>query len=887
MKAKLIFVFLLAAGLIFAWSMAASATTPQSQKYQTIVTPQPITPTPIIPDCFLENTNAYNRGPVDCLPNRAGNPELLELNSFPAIQSQSNLLVWQPVTNPSGKFLADISMLGQNDGWAVGDYGTIIHWDGNTWQSIASPTIYHLGDIFMITPDDGWAVGGWDSVSQTDVSVILHWNGSNWQNIPSPTTIPLSAVYMLSPTDGWIVGGSTPNSVILHWDGITWSIVPSPALPPAILIDIYMLSTTDGWAVGNFGTILHWNGSTWQLVTSPTTLYIISVDMISATNGWAVGGLVPTGQIFRWDGSSWRIYPAPASNELASVSMASATDGWAVSWFGGELLHWDGISWTKFSSPGGVTAVNMLSSTDGWAVGSSILHYTAFNGLTVHVENASGQPASGASVQVTTPEGYWVENGYGSTDSGGDAHLNVSPGTYNVVVYSSGEHFGLYQLSITSPSTVNLTAAGTPAITLTAKKRDGAPLDQAYIKVALSSGLPYYNMYLGKVNTNGLITFNVTPGTYDVNVYDTTNYYDLLKRQQNFSGASGTLDFDMSTSPTAEIVISHPGENIEGVHLFHPGARVYGSWFSAVAEGTHIVLSANEDYSADQEIRKDATNGDHWYYDLDENRPDSTFQPGEVFTFTIGGALTVSGRTEPAYLGEYITVADTQDGYDNFLTYIYTTTVDGNQWGNVYPFIYLTDPHSITIPLQWNWYYIPYTVPTGWYGVHYEWDTGPYQGLLLTDSVFEVKPIATSATIPISGGVFTSTFDSTSYAFANGTFSDTVIVTHTVRFADIPSFGEMVGIGHAFDITAVYSNTGQPAQPTQPYTITIHYTDDEKGSVIEDTLALYYWDGNQWVKDMTSVVDVLNNTITVTPSHFSLWAVMGETKRVFLPLVRR
>jgi len=99
----------------------------------------------------------------------------------------------------------------------------------------------------------------------------------------------------------------------------------------------------------------------------------------------------------------------------------------------------------------------------------------------------------------------------------------------------------------------------------------------------------------------------------------------------------------------------------------------------------------------------------------------------------------------------------------------------------------------------------------------------------------------------------------------------------------------LVGIGHTFEVTAVYSDTGQPAQlaPGQTYTITVHYTDAEKGPAIENTLALYYWDGSRWVKEASSAVDTAANTIIAHPSHLSLWAVLGETRRVYLPLVLR
>lgn len=149
---------------------------------------------------------------------------------------------------------------------------------------------------------------------------------------------------------------------------------------------------------------------------------------------------------------------------------------------------------------------------------------------------------------------------------------------------------------------------------------------------------------------------------------------------------------------------------------------------------------------------------------------------------------------------------------------------------------------------------------------------------------------ATTSPIPIEGGTLTSTPDTTTYIFPSGTFTDTVIITHTPRYpGNAPSPGSLIGISHSFEVTAVYSGTGQPAQlaPGQTYTLTVYYTDAEKGPAIENTLALYWWDGSQWVKETSSVVDAVANTVTAMPNHFSRWAVLGETRRVFLPLVLR
>ena len=143
-----------------------------------------------------------------------------------------------------------------------------------------------------------------------------------------------------------------------------------------------------------------------------------------------------------------------------------------------------------------------------------------------------------------------------------------------------------------------------------------------------------------------------------------------------------------------------------------------------------------------------------------------------------------------------------------------------------------------------------------------------------------------SSVIDSSGGELTSPFDSTTYHFSPGTFADTVLITHTTTFSST-SPSSLEGIGHSFDIAAVYTATGQAAQPTKPYTITVQYTDGQKGAVDETTLAFYYRDGDQWIKESASTVDVDSNKVTATPSHFSAWIVMGEIRRVYLPMIKR
>jgi len=143
-----------------------------------------------------------------------------------------------------------------------------------------------------------------------------------------------------------------------------------------------------------------------------------------------------------------------------------------------------------------------------------------------------------------------------------------------------------------------------------------------------------------------------------------------------------------------------------------------------------------------------------------------------------------------------------------------------------------------------------------------------------------------AGTIPVGGGTLTSPSDATSYTFAPGAFPAPAFVRHLVLDpADAPSTGGLGGIGHFFTLTAINSATGQPISPTLPYTVTVQYTAVQRASIIESTLGLYFWDGAHWLREASSQVDVATKTVTARPAHFSTWAVLGETRRLWLPLV--
>lgn len=152
--------------------------------------------------------------------------------------------------------------------------------------------------------------------------------------------------------------------------------------------------------------------------------------------------------------------------------------------------------------------------------------------------------------------------------------------------------------------------------------------------------------------------------------------------------------------------------------------------------------------------------------------------------------------------------------------------------------------------------------------------------------VLRDNPSAT-AVIPVSGGTLTAPFDRTTYRFSAGTFPAETVVTHTARYGKNFALSSVrVGIGHFFENEARLLSTGQPVDPARPYELVVTYFDSELGPAMEGTLALHRWDGTQWVQEPSSVLDPFSNTIRAAPTQFGLWAVLGDTRPLFFPVVQ-
>lgn len=278
----------------------------------------------------------------------------------------------RPLTSTTDN-LNGLAMVSSNNGWAVGNAGTIEHYDGSSWSLIASGT---STDLFGVSfgppsspdPNSGIAVGGSGASA-----VALFWTGFSWfqamTGLSSPDAKKLASVFAVSSTDAWAV--DSVSGAFWHWSGVAglgggWN---EASLAAGGLNSVFMVSATEGWAVGAGGIIYHYTGGGWSLFSTVGTT-LNSVFMVDQNEGWTVGD---GGAVFHYSGGAWSgpVSPSSTNQNLNSIFMLSQTEGWAVG-ASGTVSHYLNGAWTQVQNVSGINQnLNAISFAggNGWAVG--------------------------------------------------------------------------------------------------------------------------------------------------------------------------------------------------------------------------------------------------------------------------------------------------------------------------------------------------------------------------------------------------------------------------------------------------------------------------------------------------------------------------------------
>lgn len=255
-----------------------------------------------------------------------------------------------------------------DDVWAVGDQGTILHFDGARWSASASAATEDLFGVWAAGANDVWAVGGSGDPAQP-IGVVLHFDGAGW-SVRERGLPRLDTVWGAAPNDVWFAG---VRGALHHWDGTRITAVGSGTTLD--LVDLTGNGAGRVWAVGASGVILAFDGATWSQASAGTGVGLSAALAFGPSLAWAAGG---NGAFATWDGATWRSFSVGQDITVLGMWGAQPDAVWSAG-PAGELHFFNGTTPVRKASPT-QQLLRDLHGSDAqsvWAVGfgGTILRY--------------------------------------------------------------------------------------------------------------------------------------------------------------------------------------------------------------------------------------------------------------------------------------------------------------------------------------------------------------------------------------------------------------------------------------------------------------------------------------------------------------------------------
>jgi hypothetical protein len=246
---------------------------------------------------------------------------------------------WKVMDTPTSEHLRDVWGTSSDNVYAVGNSGTILHYDGCIWEKISSqmstPLVAYMFGVSGSGPDDVYFVGH----GETGSSIVLRYSGGDWQDPDAWEILPMPDVpYWIILEQIW-VSGSHVFAAGVGWDGkghiIQWEngillshiqkVGPKgggyfDGIWGRNPYDVYATMRT-GYSGDITALIYHYDGNTWDLIFYPDGLGGES-DMPLTR---AIGGI--------WGSND-------SSDDLFLAAESFGSSNWLA-----QVLYYDGNDW--------------------------------------------------------------------------------------------------------------------------------------------------------------------------------------------------------------------------------------------------------------------------------------------------------------------------------------------------------------------------------------------------------------------------------------------------------------------------------------------------------------------------------------------------------------
>lgn len=265
---------------------------------------------------------------------------------------------WTLVWSAAQGYFHGLYFADQNNGWAVGDSGRVLHTSdgGNTWSPQVSGTLAALKCVNFVNASRGWIGAGNNSIGSTTNGGVS-WN---WQHPTGEPRRMFMAISFINEQAGWIVDN---YAGILHTDdgGITWA--PQTSGTSWGITSVQFLDSNEGWATATNRVVLHTTdgGDNWTSMTLDNLDYgnrvvVVYQDIcfVSRTKGWIATTSAlsdtdyhPTPVVSTSNaGKTWICQKTPEDMFVNALAFADDNVGWGASSRGILYTNDGGIHWS-------------------------------------------------------------------------------------------------------------------------------------------------------------------------------------------------------------------------------------------------------------------------------------------------------------------------------------------------------------------------------------------------------------------------------------------------------------------------------------------------------------------------------------------------------------
>ncbi len=262
---------------------------------------------------------------------------------------------WEAMAGPAGGVLLSLAGRPGQGLVACGERGFVLVNNGDAWVPLPIATSYTLSAA-AVAPGHIWAVG--------EFGTVIHFTNGSWSVLQGDLEETLHAIALDGPISGWIAGSA---GALIDLRDLMLEPLPVRRGPiRCISID----DVGDGWAVGDHSLLLRLTNGSWKpRMNSDVRGDLNGVDHRATGEAWAVGA---NGLLLRIDDAGWQAAPDMHLPTLYSVAFNRRGEGWAVGDMG-TLVWFNGERWVippaPCPLPVKLISVAWLHDDEAWAIG--------------------------------------------------------------------------------------------------------------------------------------------------------------------------------------------------------------------------------------------------------------------------------------------------------------------------------------------------------------------------------------------------------------------------------------------------------------------------------------------------------------------------------------